>query len=176
MDLFSSDGRSAISMGGSFALPDLPIDVLAHLALAPAQDLGLDSGTDWAPRDVLVPQFSTDDISTPPQLCIGCSQGRSSTQHASKKESSGRPQQHQQHQIRAFHRLCDCRCVSHDCWHWGRQEQSSSRRCLGVNMVGDLAVFRKRSAHPIVTLVELLFASSTHFTAQRCARLQTALP
>lgn len=56
-------------------------------------------------RGVLVPQFSTDDISPSPPLCIGCSDGWSTTQHALKKASPGRQQrrqQKQQQQIRAF--------------------------------------------------------------------------
>ena len=64
-DLFSSEGRSALAAASPLA--GLPIDVLA-------QDLALNRGTDWAPTGVLVPQCSTDDISTPSQLCIGCSQ------------------------------------------------------------------------------------------------------
>ncbi|PMD24776.1 hypothetical protein NA56DRAFT_455261 [Hyaloscypha hepaticicola] len=48
--------------------------------------------------------------STHPQLCIGCSEGRSLAQNTLKKESPG--------SISAapdpcFHRPCDCRCASH---------------------------------------------------------------
>jgi hypothetical protein len=49
--------------------------------------------------DALVPHFSTDDVSAAfPQLCIGCAEGRSLTQHALKKENPGRRQQQQQQQ------------------------------------------------------------------------------
>jgi hypothetical protein len=41
-------------------------------------------------RGVLVPQFSTDDISPSPPLCIGCSDGWSTTHTARIKESEPR--------------------------------------------------------------------------------------
>jgi hypothetical protein len=57
-------------------------------------------GNDWARMGVYwYLTCSTDDISTIPQLCIGCSEERSLAQNTSKKQSPGR---FQQPQIRAF--------------------------------------------------------------------------
>jgi len=114
---------------------------------------------------VLVPQFSTDDISPSPPLCIGCSEGRSTTQHALKRKprSTAAPPAGaaaQQQQIRAFTAdatATEAATATADVPPSHHLLGSFLRRRQGVNMVGDLAVlyctvlYLHRSASPTLT-------------------------
>lgn len=122
---------------------------------------------------MLVPQFSTDDISPFPPLCIGCSEGRSTTQHTLKKASPGRQQhrqqEQQQQQIRAFTADATATATT-DVPPSHNLLGSFLRRRQGVNMVGDLAVlYLYRSANPTLThgrRAAAIFISSS--AALRC--------